>query len=152
MDTRNLKALGKAMEQNGVKNPTEIILGLLWLLGDNHRTAIGADLRKNFHDGLDGLTGKHAISLADSLANLTAVYSAVLKANAKNPNQNPQEAQALEIVGTRLRCLSDLISELLPGWKMEGEQMAGKMMAGRFQIEMLRNDSEEEPPKPPSGP
>ncbi len=146
-----MQAIRKAMEQNGVKNSTEIILGLLWLLNDLHRTAIGANLRKSFHDGLDGLTGKHAISLADSLANIAGVWSLVHKSNAKN-SKPQKEAEALEVLGARLKCLSDVISELLPAWKVEGEGMAGKMAAGRFQVEMLTNDLEkEEPPKPPDG-
>ena len=98
------------MVTHGIADPAEVILALLYMFRKFHTAAIYSDLRKVFQDGMDGVTGRHAISPADSLRNLAAAVSGVYGQNAAG-----------------LQCLSSILSSAIPGWEAEGEHIKARV-------------------------
>ena len=141
------RIIADAMAKNGVKEPAEVICALLYLLRDHHTSAIWSDTGKHFNDGFDGITGKHAISPADSLRNLAVVISLVHQKNAENAlNQNPGTDLAhLQFLASRIRCLADVLSAVIPAWEEEGEQLRARIEQMPHHVSPREGDSILEP-------
>jgi hypothetical protein len=112
----------KVLEENRITEPADVIGALLILLEDLHRGNVAQGDENRFDDQLDGLTQRHAVSLADSLRNITWAMSGYHQANADNERKNGHQSGPRELLVVDTFAIAQIINEVLPGWDAEAQE------------------------------
>jgi hypothetical protein len=118
-------AINKAAQDHGV-HPMQMFAVFLDQLRQNHEHKFGGQA---FNDGLDHLTGQHAVSWAESLHNFFKVQASMNDHNAKNARSHGQEDQArqLEEYNKPLEAFVAVLAHFLPVWNFGGQEFLDKV-------------------------
>jgi len=130
----------RVLLEHGVTDGTELMAFLLWLLSEFHIMAKVAG-SPGYHDCLEGLTSRRAVSVAESLRNLAVVVAAMNRHNADNRSRAGDEKGAKQFTRGAMgaACLGDLLSAAITGWDEEA-QRRGQLLR-RAAAESRRNES-----------
>jgi len=113
--------IDRALTEFGV-TPTDVLCGLLELLPKHHRETIGLHRIGTFQDGFDGVTGKTAVSLADSLRNFAIAVAGQLEILRLTREGASSESSAYEREKVQIECLARIIDRALPDWDRDALQ------------------------------
>jgi hypothetical protein len=115
------EAIEKAMADNGIRDPMEVLYGLFRALHDLH-PMVTSGPNPGYNDCLDKVTGDHATNLSESLRNLTRVFAGVKQMNAdgRRKGGDLQGAESLTFIATRMKTVADILDHLIPAWNFEG--------------------------------
>jgi hypothetical protein len=110
------------LAHNRVGEPADIIGALLIALEDLHWGNVLRGESNRFDDQLDGVTGKHAVSLADSLRNLATRMADMHQQNADNERSNGLESAPRELLAAHTSCIADILNAVLPLWDADAQK------------------------------
>lgn len=132
-ETPNRATVNKITEQlllrYGLNEPMDLLNGLLQILGENHIEMVAIRGEGTFNDGLDEKTGKHAVSLADSIRNLAQVIADRGQLILDQGYRSAEELGWYENHVAQVRAVADTLGILINRWEAEAKGV--KAMAYR---------------------
>lgn len=116
------EAVLKAMNDRGFIDPYQLIAALLYALREQHRQSVLSDKGGEYRDGLDGYTGQHATTVAESVGNLLHAFGTanLSGADLEQDKGNIVKSNHMDWVGRGQAALADLLDHYLPVWNAEG--------------------------------
>jgi len=99
---------------------SDLLVALFRLLEKHHVDTIGFRRIGCFRDGLEGITGRTSISLADSLRNYAATAAKQIELH------EGIEGAASSAESLHLRCFAQLLDGLIADWEEEGSRLRQK--------------------------
>lgn len=106
----------------------DLLAGLLHVLGRHHVETIGLHRIGTFSDGLDSVTGKKAVSLAESVLNFATEEATNLKqlASCRMQSGGEESAALYTQIAHQLDGLVELLKRVCAEWNREAENLRAK--------------------------
>lgn len=120
------KLIQKTLQDHELHDATDGIFGFLLLLWQHHVADCVDTLDpgglQRFSDGLGPLTGRRAISLAESIRDYARVTAPRYDGLAQS-STTPDEAQRHHRNAAQIRCVADLLTKLCKTWDRERQRI-----------------------------